>query len=178
MREGFAPPYFSMVDVLLMPTVRHTGSLFMVNLFRRHGFKRVGYKGVPEGKTLIFDHTYDTHMKYLDNMAQEFPTVVIPIRDPMACARGWSKRSESFKHFFEQWDNLLSFDKYDPFYIPLVHPEKDKYLDSLSRHIGLELKTEWGRINTSQNPLNTEIPDEVNRLYDEPVVNQFYLGSK
>ena len=157
---------------IVMPTVRHTGSLFMVNLLRP--YTRVSIKGSADehDRPLIFDHVYDSHMKRFHEWIKRYPTVVIPLRDPTDCAHGWAKRGEDFDRFFNMWENLLEFDQYGPFYVPIDHPERDDFLGDLSKHINMELKTDWRPHNTSNQP-SRDIPD-VSFLYNQPVIRDFY----
>jgi hypothetical protein len=159
-----------MIEGVVMPTVRHTGSLFMVDLLP---YERCTLRGKPGEYPLFFDHAYDLHMKHFFKWIEEYPTVVIPLRDPMDCARSWAKRRESFKWFNQMWENLIQFDRFNPFYIPIDKTDKQNRLDALADHLGVELATDWTPINTCSDQA-IAIPESVKDVYSLPVIKDFY----
>lgn len=156
-----------------MPTVRHTGSLFLRDIFLAVGFERVTLRGIETAHSLVFDHLYDTHMGHFKRWIGRFPLIVIPLRDPAATALSWARRSEDFGHFVEQWRNLISLSEHDPLYVPIDRPDRQNYLDAVAGAIGAELSTDWAPVNTSCGPFKTDPPD-VSDLYDWPVIGDFY----
>jgi len=157
-----------------MPTVRHTGSLFLRDILCAAGYERVTLRGEAKPLSLVFDHVYDLNMPRFDRWLEGTPTVVIPLRDPQATARGWAKRDEMSPHFEAQWRNIISFAQYAPWYVPIDTPDRQERFDALAEHIGAPLETDWEPVNTSPNQPR-DVPD-VSHMYDWPVIRDFYSG--
>lgn len=153
-----------------MPTVRHTGTLFMVNVLRM--YNRITPRGQEKPPTLVCEHVYDTHMARFKPWLEKFSTVVIPLRDPTATAASWARRGEMSDHFFEMWRNIQWFDQFEPFYIPIDLPDKQARLDALAEHLGVPLWTDWTPVNSSPRP-PVPAPD-VSAVYRLPLVRRFY----
>lgn len=162
-----------MTEGLVMPTVRHTGSLFLRDVFLSVGFERVTLRGQAAKNSLVFDHLYDTHMGHFKRWIERFRLVVIPLRDPAMTALSWAKRSEDFGHFLEQWRNLIALSDHGPLYVPIDRPDRQDYLNKVAEAIGAELSTDWVPVNTFSGPLKASPPD-VSDLYDWPVIGEFY----
>lgn len=157
---------------IVLPTVRHTGSLFWCAVLAQAGYERVTLRGEDKPLSLVFDHVYPKHMGAFKRWLSRFPTLVVPLRDPQATAVGWCKRGEMSDYFWRQWRNLVSLDSYEPTYVTIDTADRQARLGALSRRIGAPLATDWKPINTSLRPAR-DVPD-VSELYEWPVIRDVY----
>lgn len=67
------------------------------------------------------------------------------MRDPKLVLKSWHKRRRSIdQNWNRAWEKLMEIRKeHTLVFFPVDHPERDKYLQNLSNHFGMELTTEW-----------------------------------
>jgi hypothetical protein len=148
-------------------TIQHTGTFFFKDLLKKNNIK-FNYSHLGEGiKALPGDITLCT------------------IRDPeqtYISTRSRGRYITDFeKHRFAQsWKELnelwLKSNTTKTFFIPIDLPEKQQYLDALSKELGKEIKTDWEPIGHRRHK-NVSLID-LSSIYNLPVVKAFYGKSK
>ena len=95
--------------MILVPTVKHTGSHFVSDHLLRE-YPKAPLKGpFPDGEFVVMDHVSSANMpKFRNLIARHNPTIIIPLRHPKLCALSWcERRLELTPSFFKMWENLL-----------------------------------------------------------------------
>jgi len=167
-----------LIPLIVMPTVRHTGTIFLQSKFESVGYERVTLRGELKPFSVVVEHLYDGNMRHFKSWLGEKNTIVIPLRDPQTTLKGWIKRGEigdsvpNHSHFNHQWKNLIALDALNPIYIPIDTDDRQERLDALSERIGADLGSDWTPVNTS--PLKAEDVPDVSYMYDWPVIRDFY----
>lgn len=166
--------------MLVFPTVRHTGSHFVVGLFGFNINQGKSWKHNGEGE-FYFDHIHPSQVDKFLPILQE-NTVVVPLRHPKVTAQSWKSRKKCEQEMIECFDCLVDVvDKEDPHYLPLDSDRRDKYLDALNSDLGLNLTTDWGAKGVKQNnqslrhqdvKASPEVEDLCNRI--KPFLDRFY----
>ena len=71
-------------------------------------------------------------------------------------------------------------DKYNPYYLPVDHKDRDLYLQRINEGLGLNLKTDWPMTNSKHNTLKPEDlgedQEQVDRLCEniKPFLSKIY----
>ena len=121
--------------MIVVPTVQHTGSLFVVN----HLF--------GGRKNVVFRHfgqkAFDQIIPYIKGR-----NIVIPLRRLKDIAHSWSGRQSDPKHLDRDLQLMIEFsEEYNPHFLPIDHTNRQDYLENINRSLGLSLKTDWPVIN-------------------------------
>lgn len=93
--------------IVVMPTVRHTGSQYLRQLLRS-ALPEHTLRSEPD-HGFMTDHAYASHMEHLLVWLESADLMVIPVRHPQLVASSWSCSSpETFiqKYWRDQWRNL------------------------------------------------------------------------
>lgn len=91
---------------------------------------------------------------------RETSDIIVPLRHPRRVARGWKYRAKRMEILSEQWYMLKTeIAPFNPYYLPIEHEERDKWLAEIGRKLGLSLKTEWPIIGTSKGISIPELDD-------------------
>ena len=157
---------------VVLATVRHTGSLFFRGILLRAGFQLTPLRGEAKPPPLIFAHLYDTHMDDIFRWLEQFPTLVIPMRDPQECADGWTRRGATFEHFEEMWRNVEVLEQFSPSFVSIDTDDREERLSALARRLGRDLQTDWAPVNRSGKEYKRNF--DASYLYDWPVIRDFY----
>ena len=148
-------------------TIQHTGTFFFKDLLKKNN--------VPYNNG------------HLGDGIKELPGDIIlcTIRDPKQTyistrSRGRYITDYEKNRFAQAWKELnelwLNAKNTKTFFIPIDLPEKQKYLDALSKELGKELKTDWEPIGHRRHK-NVSFID-LSSIYSLPVVKAFYDQSK
>ena len=177
-----------MVVALLVPSVRHTGTWFTIQLFMRQGWKQTHPDLYPMGPETVY-HAHVERERDVDTMVKlaGCEPMVIPFRHPFRVEESWRRRE---KHCIHNEQMLFSYrmliDKILPLN-PLIMPvdadiNRDEALEALSAKTGVELTTDWLPINSKKQSHGlpfadlTPSPEIISITKElEPVLKHWYL---
>lgn len=130
---------------VFIATVHHTGTQFTEKLFKDAGYgptdKTNGLNGQNDYHRAHIDYPVQTELK--DWLERGFP-LVVPLRHPLAVAKSWKARRKPIEQLIRQYELLETLvDPYQPLYLPIDHPERDRYFTNLRLKVDLRLKTDW-----------------------------------
>lgn len=124
--------------MICIPTVQHSGSLFVVDhLFG--GRKNVVFRhfGQPAFEQ-IYEHINGRNC-------------IIPLRRLKDIAYSWSGRQKDPAHLDRDIGLMIEFaQEYNPYFLPIDHDDRDIYLSEINKAFGLNLETDWPVINKQQ----------------------------
>jgi len=136
--------------MIIFPTIRHTGSHFVVGLFGFDINKAMSWKHDGKGE-FIFDHIHPANAKRFMPLLQE-NTVVVPLRHPKVVAVSWQSRQRDEQEMIACWDFMVSeIDPLKPNYLPIDSDDRDLHLKRLNFDLGLSLQTDWTPMGVKQN---------------------------
>lgn len=131
-------------DAILVPTVKHTGTRYLLSLLGNSKAKLRNDGEVDRGSNYNLVHShFDKRTEHIRRLSKSHKTV-IPLRHPAFVAVSWKKRKQG--SFLKEWLNIC-----EGFYFPL----ETKPFDELEDYVGFEL-------NRHQNVLNSigEYPEK------------------
>ena len=139
--------------MIIVPTIRHSGSHFLVDL--------LGYdinKTLPWGQahkatddSLIFDHISPYKVDIMLPLIRDNLTV-IPLRHPFVVAKSWIDRKKDLSELVAAWETLVyEIDPLEPYYLPLDVEDRQDYLDELNIDTGRSMVTDWTPQGVVQN---------------------------
>lgn len=173
--------------MLIFPTIKHTGSHFVIEMFGLHPMWGMNWQGKKynEGRQGNVDFYFD-HIRpglqhlYVPLIKQHTP--IIPLRHPRVTWFSWRDRRKNLQEFVDTWRILVNeIDPCGVYYVPLDSPKRDSYLSSLNDALNMELETDWAPKGVRQNNWRldyrcTPAPKQVEDLCVEiaPFLQQFY----
>ena len=144
------------VSEFAMVSVQHTGTHFLDALVREH---------YPKART--------THWITVPNYLRK-KRIICPIRNPYDCFVTWYSRNSFGVDFFSAWHNFN-----DAFVagniesiLPIDTPDRDEYLQELSKVIDRPLKTDWAMKGSMARFKPPKV--DLSEIYELPVVQKFY----
>jgi hypothetical protein len=168
--------------MILFPTIMHTGNHFLFNLFGTEFSFRHPRKDILDAWGEIqFEHL-SCFVPMLDMVGNPENVTVIPLRHPRAVAVSWEVRGMDVRQMCREYKTMIEeYDKFDPLYIPIDSPHREKYLASLNNRLGLDLETDWTPVGEEEDNSDYDytVPTEhecVERLCAdiEPFLRRFY----
>ena len=70
--------------------------------------------------------------------------VIVPLRRPKAVALSWKRREEPVCELPGYWERLFELTRLcTPFYVPLDHPERDRFLEGIAAAWDRDVTTDW-----------------------------------
>jgi len=150
--------------IVLVPTIPHTGTTLVLKhllpfLPDMRNPKRCGH-----GK--IFCHIYEERIAELLPLLEKYPAV-IPLRHPEKVAISWKARKKDLNELWGLWETLVDvIDPYHPLYLAIDSAGRDQALRSISKTLGLDLKTDWSVIASTglTATLTEEEKEQANRF--------------
>jgi len=144
-------------DRIVIRSVQHSGTHFLQKLLKENGFKDV-----------IFVH-------FLGKWNDANP-IICPIRNPLEVYQTWISRTRDDGVFLDSWREFNRFylEKDDLYIVPVDTPNREFYLKQLGIRLGKKLETNWEKVNSDKRLPNIEIPGWVNKVFDLPIVADFY----
>ena len=126
--------------VLSLPTVKHTGSNFVLSLL---GGEYLNIKRGYVGEGVYFDHLWPHKRGLWKPLLDQMPCIV-PLRHPDAVAGTWAARNRDLNDLIREWRELewLSAN-YAPYFLPVDTSDRDQHLQRINEGLGLSLKTDW-----------------------------------
>ena len=174
--------------MLIIASVPHSGSHFLIDL--------IDYTVLPDESMLShavernqrfyrFHHVYGGEsMEWLLKYGKLAP-VISPLRHPMAVAQSWKNRGKPIAEhavhapMVRLFHNLIELSKrVRMYFLPLDHPERERYLRRIAEVAGRNFKTQWSYYGPG--PVNPEIAltqadrDAVAELMTDPFFGEFY----
>ncbi len=126
---GNSPPPF-----IVVPSVHHTGTKFVYEEL---------LNDLAPGERKLRMHCEDRFREDLHMLCSMYPAIV-PLRHPRTMAEGWKTRGKSLDELNRQWLVLEEeVDFYDPYYLPLDSPDRDRYLTEINKALKLSMRTDW-----------------------------------
>lgn len=156
---------------LLLVSVQRTGTRFTQRILTAAKIKTAQI------------HPVQTRTNQLDNWLkkntkQNLP-IIVSLRHPISVALSWRSREDSVEKMFDQWAYLVQIIAVSkPLFLPVDHPEKQEYLDELSRYVGKPLETDWKKYGnrpvTPPAELSSGEIDQCNQLVATTFLSDFY----
>lgn len=130
--------------IILLPTVKHTGSHFCLKQLLK-GFVPIQLKTAKKdikllsGDMVVFDHLYKHKMRLWRDLLKEYPAIV-PLRNKKAVMESWMSRGEDLEDFHEQWAMLKSIVCKRVYFINIDDPlMRERQLETINFDLGLNL---------------------------------------
>jgi len=136
--------------ILLLPTVKHTGSHFVLKQLLPD-FEQMNLKDIdnldPDKNIVIFDHLYPSKMDLWEPLMAKYPAI-IPLRNKQDIMESWERREEPIDDFFDQWQILGRMRKYKVYFINLDAPKfRRMQLRRINQELDLNLDPgKWEKI--------------------------------
>lgn len=121
--------------MIIIPTVQHTGSLFVVDhLFGGRDkvvFRHFGQKNFKD----VYNH--------IDGR-----NIIIPLRKLDKIIESWAGRQSNPYHLDRDIALLIDFaEKYNPYFLPIDHERREDFLKTISKAFKIDLQTDWPVVN-------------------------------
>ncbi len=153
--------------IILVPSVHHTGTKLVFKDILR-GLPEINQQDYTEHETgKIRIHIDEPFLEDLHYWLKRVPAIV-PLLHPRKVASGWKVRFKRREELGEQWNWLKTeIDPYDPYYLPIDHEDRDRWLGRIGKALGLKLATGWPVIGKCEDK-RFELDDK-----DEYLVNSW-----
>lgn len=127
-----------------------------------------------------FGHCEPGNMGKLLPRCSEAGVVVTTMRHPMRVYESWLKRGRKVADFFcQSWEFLFDIHaKHDAYFVPVDAPKRDEYLKRFADRCGIEIETDWPRLNASTRKVETR-PENMGSIGEDEVrkfLEQFDFG--
>lgn len=150
-----------------MMTVPHSGTSFMMRMFRDNGFECIGLHDEVDAQRVVYcGHTVlkQAMDKGLE-LYQRMPMVLV-FRHPMRVTMSWKRKGKDMQELraaFCNMNKLLDMD-HIPVFVDSV--KRDETFKLLEARVGRELKVDWTRIIRSKsNTYTMQVPDDTSEHY-------------
>ena len=165
---------------LVIPTVQHTGTLFLVGLLKDAGFEVCTFRSKPKtDHSLHYGHCWPGELKYMRPLLRECQAIV-PLRHPALVYEAWKRRHRTHLELILQWQTLITeVDKFSPLYLPIDIPFRNAHLKRIGDTLGIDLATDWEPKHSFTdthwlNPVDVELIEEMEYFHDQPFFHRFY----
>lgn len=135
--------------LIVVVSIHHTGTNFTMDEILRyweshHAEYELYNFGIPHGKARV--HMETRFFKLLDFWCKN-ACVIVPMRHPEKVIRSWIARNKRLEALAIQYDILKTrVDPYDPLYLPIDSPDRERWLDRLRAKTGKPHRTDWRTI--------------------------------
>lgn len=157
--------------MIVVPTIPHTGSMFVVQHLLGH-LPRI--RNPKRGDGVFFAHVYPERMAEILSL-RDHPAIV-PIRNPAAVAMSWKGQGWDLSQLWVLWDEMLKVHKaFSPYYLPIDHVSREARLAEINE-LGLKLKTDWPIVASKglSAPLSADERHRAEQLLDGPICTAAY----
>lgn len=162
-----------MSDIIIIPTVPHTGTMLTVGLFTDLGYAECGVMdGLTPDKAIrmchiVKDGQYERALRFI----KRGRPAVVPIRHPYLVWESWKRRGEPIKDMITAYKRLPELHDLGAYFLP-IDGDRDKYLKSIKDALNLPITTSWPIVNGKQSThamKYTEVQpdDEIKSLVDD-----------
>lgn len=128
--------------MIACPTVEHSGTHFVLNLFEQAGFTQAP----PKVGTRIVCHAHfgQKNWDVLDELIEaREPPVVIPVRPLHAIFLSWEARDKNTDLLDGRFKLLTDQIERDPYWLPIEAADRDAWLAEINEGLGLHIETQW-----------------------------------
>ena len=140
---------------VVVPTVPHTGTMFVVHLFLEQSYNQ---RSLADGREEWPDKSvFSGHLVKPERVADavylcERVPCIVPLRHPYLVAESWRLRWKEISNLLDAFYHLIEFiDPFDPIYLPMDVPGRDDYFHEMNRRLGMELPMKWNVVNSKHN---------------------------
>lgn len=172
---GFGPLSLMILNIATIP---HSGSKLLIDDILDVPHQPNNQTPIDGINFFTHIHTYNAPLHQM--RFEQYPTIVA-LRHPLLVATSWKKRGKEVSEMCVLWYILVEMlDKYDPYYLPVDHKDRDLYLQKINEGLGLDLKTDWPMVNSKHNTLKPEDlgedQEQVDRLCNniKPFLQKIY----
>lgn len=145
---ALSPPF------LLLPTLRHSGTNFCIQLFGRKWWRIHVWTGEEGLIQTHFDYPVFERMLKLD-----YP-VVIPLRHPDAMAKSHLARYGHLDFLKKGLDVMRRYiEGRSPCFLPIDSTSRDAWLQDLNSKLELRLSTNWPVVDSRSPEFTGDVPD-------------------
>ena len=172
--------------MLIVGTVPHTGSHFLINMLEENG-----YSVLPKDEMMRhavernqrfyrFQHVYDSSMDLLTEYGRIAP-VISPLRHPMSVAQSWKNRGKPIVKqdvhapMIYLFHNLIELaQRVRVSFLPLDMPCRGARLNRVSEIAGRSLRTRWAYYGPG--PVKPDVPltEDDKAAVDELMTHPFF----
>lgn len=124
--------------MIFLASVEHSGTRFLLKLFKSAGFIHRYPQEPREDNAVIQDHFGHKHW---DKFLPGDHPVVIPLRRLHSIFLSWEVRQKDFAVLDAQLSMMRQVKR--PLWLPIDAEDRDVYLGNLNRKLGIHLKTDW-----------------------------------
>lgn len=151
--------------LIIVPTVKHTGSHFIrddllrdyekVPLKGPHSYIMENIEGVKTKRKIseaaLMDHLiYSKVQQFQKLITKDGNICITPLRHPKLVAKSWLDKGLELKpDFYQMWTSLIDLEQFlvkkdsKIYFLPLDVDDREDYLEALNEGTGLGLHTNW-----------------------------------
>lgn len=139
--------------IVAAPTVEHSGTRFVIDLFHRAGFGHI-HPQQPWGHPNVLVQAHFGQMKHWGKFEEILevydPPMVIPLRRLHSIFLSWERRQKGFRSLDNELALMTNMNDRDPYWLPVDAPDRDEWLSEINDGLGLHLETEWPIIGSDK----------------------------
>lgn len=129
----------------VLATVRNSGSHFALSILEQH-YERNYMNEVPHGDPVWFGHVENERMHDIRARIEEYPPLIMTMRNPMAVSSSWLKRGKELDQWYkDMWTNLMKLKEEveDSYWLPVDTHDREERLAIIGERLGKEFTTDW-----------------------------------
>lgn len=131
--------------IVAAPTVEHSGTHFLIDLFRGFLHRHPTGNVAPGVNTLVQCHFGQAkHWGAFERIMVDFePPLVIPVRRLHAIVLSWESRQKRLTALDRELSLMTDMVERQPYWLPIDAPDREDWLAEINDGLGLNLHTEW-----------------------------------
>lgn len=158
--------------IIAAPTVEHSGTRFVIDLFHRAGFGHKHPQDISGHPDILVQAHFGQakHWGAFEEILDHYdPPVVIPLRRLHSIFLSWERRNKGFRTLDNELALMTNMVDRDPFWLPIDAGDRDEWLQEINEELGLNLTTEWPIVGSDKRtagkpPETIKEQDEFERL--------------
>ena len=128
---------------ILIPTVPHSGTHLIHDMFVQAGFESSPIQNKHVGNTVTTTHIdRDERLNRVLSMMNEYQAVT-PIRHPYLVEESWRRREQPLEPLYATLRRLPKLYEAGALITPIDSPQRDKYIDWVNKTLNINLKPDW-----------------------------------
>lgn len=138
--------------IVAAPTAEHSGTRFLIDLFRREGFVHNNTPFLVGGPDIVVQvHFGQKNWQAFEELVEDrgFP-IVIPVRRLHSVFLSWEARGKNTDLLDERIGLMTEWSERSPYWLPIDSDDRDEWLDEVRDGLGLKLETDWPIIGSDK----------------------------
>lgn len=128
--------------IICAPTIEHSGTRFVIDLFKGFIHKRPN-ELIGQGDILVQTHFGQKHWGRFEAILESDPPIVIPLRKLHSIFLSWERRQKGFTQLDTELAMMTNMVDRDIYWLPIDSEDRDEWLSDINQGLGLNLYTDW-----------------------------------